>query len=67
MTKPKLDPVLDALRKGRIECPHCGAGWPFTVKNAAALEPMFTRHLQEHYRISAQRAKEKTESTNGDG
>ena len=49
------------------ECPHCGAGWPFTVKNAAALEPMFTRHLQEHYRISAQRAKEKTESTNGDG
>jgi hypothetical protein len=57
MAKPKLDLALEALRKGRIECPLCGAGWTFTIKNAQALAPRFSAHLEEHYRISAARAK----------
>jgi len=61
-TLSRLDPVLDALRKGRLECPWCGCRWPLTMDNIEAIDTTFYDNKEEHYRISAQRKKVKDES-----
>jgi hypothetical protein len=58
-TLSTLDPVLEALRKGRLECPWCGAGWPLSIDNIEAMAVTFAAHMAEHYRISAQRTRVK--------
>ena len=65
MNLKQLHSVTEMIRTQRVTCPVRGASWKLTFDDAREIELVgdaYKRHIDEHLRISAAKAKVKDES-----